>query len=86
MSKIAVGTKKNMGKTWFPELSDKRWLLVTITIKIINILGKSTKVHLYYCMKNCERSADKLRSNILNIITHYQVILAIWQIIELYMY
>ncbi|XP_064382205.1 uncharacterized protein LOC135331087 [Halichondria panicea] len=57
MKKVAIGTKKAQGKTWFPELSDKR---------------KSTKVHLYYCMKNCEQSADNLRKNILNIVKHYQ--------------
>jgi hypothetical protein len=33
MAKIAVGTLKNAGKTWLPELSDKR---------------KSTKVHLLH--------------------------------------
>ncbi len=27
MKKIAIGTKKAQGKTWFPELSDKRKLL-----------------------------------------------------------
>ncbi|XP_064398007.1 uncharacterized protein LOC135344697 [Halichondria panicea] len=60
MTKLAVGTKKTQGKTWFPELSDKR---------------KSTKVHLYYCMKNCKncaQSAEKLRKSILNISKHYQ--------------
>ena len=36
-------------------------------------LGKSTKVHLYYCMKNCAQSPTKLRESILNIVDHYQV-------------
>ena len=27
MSKIAVGSQKNAGKTWFPELADKRMLI-----------------------------------------------------------
>jgi predicted ferric reductase len=58
MSKIAVGAQKNAGKTWFPELADKR---------------KSTKVHLYYCMKNCSNSGDTLRSSIMNIVEHYKV-------------
>jgi hypothetical protein len=57
MSKIAVGAQKNAGKTWFPELADKR---------------KSTKVHLYYCMKNCSNSGDTLRSSIMNIVEHYK--------------
>jgi hypothetical protein len=57
MTKIAVGSRRNAGKTWFPELSDKR---------------KSTKVHLYYCMKNCAKSPDKLRASIMNIVDHYK--------------
>ena len=36
-------------------------------------VGKSTKTHLYYCMKNCENSPTKLRSSITNIVQHYQV-------------
>ena len=28
MQKIAVGTKKNEGKTWFPQLADKSMLLL----------------------------------------------------------
>ena len=32
MTKIAVGTKKNAGKTWFPELSDKRMYTCIATI------------------------------------------------------
>ncbi len=35
--------------------------------------GKSTKVHLYYCMKNCNGSPDILRADILNIVEHYKV-------------
>ena len=36
-------------------------------------LGKSTKTHLYWTMKNCGGDADQLRSGILNIVKHYQV-------------
>ena len=25
MAKIAVGSQKNAGRTWFPQLADKRW-------------------------------------------------------------
>ena len=35
-----------------------------------HLLGKSTKVHLYYCMKNCAQSAAHLRDSI---VKHYQV-------------
>jgi hypothetical protein len=57
MTKIATGPQKTAGVQWFPQLSDKR---------------KSTKVHLYYCMKNNDESPEKLRINILNIVKHYQ--------------
>lgn len=40
---------------------------------MLSLIGKSTKVHLYYCMKNCNLSGDILRKNILNIVKHYQV-------------
>ena len=35
MTKLAVGTKKTQGKTWFPELSDKRMLKLLSHINII---------------------------------------------------
>ena len=35
--------------------------------------GKTMKVHLYYWMKKCDQSPTKLRENILNIVSHYQV-------------
>ena len=34
---------------------------------------KSTKIHLYYCIKNYGGSSDLLHVNILNIVEHYQV-------------
>ena len=63
MSKIAVGSQKNAGKTWFPELADKR-MLIGIQYIMPIICRKEYKVHLYYCMKNCANSADMLRSSI----------------------
>ena len=39
--------------------------------------GKSTKVHLYWCMKNCALDPDNLRKQILNISQHYQVDLSL---------
>eukprot|EP00731_Ephydatia_muelleri_P015271 Em0008g991a len=41
----------NRNKSWFTELSDKM---------------KSTKTHLYWCMKNCTGNADDLRVMIMN--------------------
>uniref|UniRef100_A0A1X7USZ7 Mutator-like transposase domain-containing protein n=1 Tax=Amphimedon queenslandica TaxID=400682 RepID=A0A1X7USZ7_AMPQE len=57
MTSIATGTKKRAGITWYPELSDKR---------------KSTKTHLYYSMKNCNKSPENLRDSITNIVDHYR--------------
>ena len=77
--KISCGTKKTKENSWFVELSDKCkcsvYLLVSYSIDIhVHVhLGKSTKVHLYYCMKNCAQSPMKLRENILNIVEHYHV-------------
>jgi hypothetical protein len=58
MKAIAIGATRSSGKTWFPELSDKR---------------RSTKTHLYYCIRSCQRSPEKLRASILNIVDHYKV-------------
>ena len=46
-------------------------LICRINIYYIYV-ERSSKVHLYYCMKNCGRSPDKLRETILNLIQHYQ--------------
>eukprot|EP00731_Ephydatia_muelleri_P037040 Em0385g1a len=55
--RICSGTVANRNKSWFTELSDKM---------------KSTKTHLYWCMKNCTGNADDLRVMIMNISRHYQ--------------
>ncbi|KAL5502884.1 hypothetical protein EMCRGX_G009733 [Ephydatia muelleri] len=44
-------------KTWSAELSDK---------------ARSTKVHLYWCMKNCASNPDILCNMIMNISQHFQ--------------
>eukprot|EP00731_Ephydatia_muelleri_P021927 Em0014g518a len=54
---MCSGTVANRNKSWFTELSDKM---------------KSTKTHLYWCMKNCTGNADDLRVMIMNISRHYQ--------------
>ena len=36
-------------------------------------LEKSTKVHLYYCMKSCNGDAADLQCRIMNVVKHYQV-------------
>ena len=47
-------------------------LLYAFTLVLIGT-EKSTKVHLYYCMKNCAQSGKQLQKSILNIVKHYQV-------------
>ena len=39
-----------------------------------NYAGKSTKTHLYWCMKHANGDAEVLRESILNISRHYQVV------------
>ena len=58
MKSLAVGRVRDKGKTWFPELSDKR---------------ASTKRHVYWSMANCNGDPATLRVLIENIAAHYQV-------------
>ncbi|KAL5517552.1 hypothetical protein EMCRGX_G003114 [Ephydatia muelleri] len=55
--KICAGPVKARDKTWFAQLSDK---------------ARSTKVHLYWCMKNCASNPDILCNMIMNISQHFQ--------------
>ena len=77
MKKVAEGKVKDEEKVWFKELRDKRMLFYTNLLRyqlfFFCLLERSTKVHLYYCMKNCGRSPDRLREMILKIVKHYQV-------------
>lgn len=57
ITKVAQGTLSTEGKIWFTELSDK---------------VKSIKTHCYYAMKNCGGDAEKLRSQLRNIVEHYK--------------
>ena len=80
MKKITEGRVRDRGKTWFPQLVDKRKdVFTSLCVKyedfnsmFINT-GKSIKVHLYWAMKNCGDSPSKLQKLILNIPCHYQV-------------
>ena len=77
LKKVCMGTVAQRGKTWFPELSDKS-MLHGICVHAIscecNYAGKSTKTHLYWCMKRANGDAEVLRESILNISRHYQVV------------
>lgn len=70
MKAIAEGAAKHARTKWFPELSDKckKWFVFYQT----PLIGKSTKTHLYYCMKNSDGCPDTLQSSIDNIVQHYQ--------------
>ena len=47
------------------------WFVCFILLHMLCALGKSTKTHLYWCMKKCGDDAEQLRSDILNIVQHY---------------
>ncbi|XP_078365651.1 uncharacterized protein LOC144649932 isoform X2 [Oculina patagonica] len=57
IQKVANGLKRDEGKTWFPELTDK---------------VKATKTHFYYAMRNNDGTEEGFRKYLLNIIPHYQ--------------
>ena len=40
---------------------------------VYHYIGKSTKTHMYWAMKNCGGDGAQLRSGILNVVQHYQV-------------
>lgn len=78
MKKIAQGPQSKEGDKWFLELSDKRKWSVSLEYHhwlsfLLIQLGKSTKTHLYWAMKNCDGTGDDLRKRIMNILKHYQV-------------
>eukprot|EP00731_Ephydatia_muelleri_P035283 Em0111g8a len=57
LHRICAGTVRTRDRTWFTELSDK---------------ARCTKVHLYWCMRNCGGNPDCLRAMIVNISKHFQ--------------
>ena len=57
MKKISVGPNKNIGKTWHPELSDKR---------------ASFRNHVYWAMDNCGGDPEKLQFMMDNVVCHFQ--------------
>ena len=73
MVKLSQGTKKCRGVSWFPELTDKSNNSTLLLMNELRFTGKSIKTHLYWAMKNCECSAEKLHSLVDNITKHYQV-------------
>ena len=85
LQKISQGANKWEGVNWFQQLSDKRQptclqlkymqkcVCGLILCTCIHV-GKSTKVHMYWAMKNCDSSSEDLRQKIMNTSKHYQVI------------
>ena len=57
MKKISSGAMCREGKTWSSQLTDK---------------VHPVKTHVNYAMRNCEGSAEKLRSSLDNIVPHFQ--------------
>ena len=71
---ICAGTVRTRDRTWFTELSDKGMYFVDILIKNgISGYSACTKVHLYWCMRNCGGNPDRLCAMIMNISKHFQV-------------
>ena len=57
---------KDEGKVWFTQLREKHmlfWLLCVILACVL-CSERSSKVHLYYCMKNYGGSPEQLRKSI----------------------
>ena len=64
--KDGQGKVKDEGRVWFTRLREKRtlfWLLCVILIFVL-CSEHSSKVHLYYCMKNYGGSPEQLRESI----------------------
>eukprot|EP00731_Ephydatia_muelleri_P027496 Em0019g369a len=57
LHRICASTVRTRDRTWFTELFDK---------------ARCTKVHLYWCMRNCGCNPDCLRAMIVNISKHFQ--------------
>ena len=75
LKKVSTGLVSMRNKKWFPQLADKRTVFPLVFFTLINALslGRSTKIHLYWCMKTCDGSATDLQLRICNISHHYQV-------------
>ena len=76
MKSISVGALKRAGGV-SRTVGQKLVLILFCVICCCHVkmftIGRSTKVHLYHCMKNCEQSPEKLRTSVLNIVNQYQV-------------
>ena len=57
VKKVTSGAKKNIGKTWHPELEDKLEPLST---------------HAYYAIDHCNGNPSALRMSLLNAVEHYK--------------
>lgn len=83
LKKVCRGAVRGRDVTWFTQLSDKgacvfmSLLLHAIVLLLCTfptcIIAKSTKTHLYWCMKNCNGNPAVLRARIMGISKHFQV-------------
>ena len=60
-------------RTWFTELSDKGMYFLDIWNGISGYSARCTKVHLYWCMRNCGGNPVRLSAMIMNISKQFQV-------------
>ena len=60
LRRICAGTVRTRDRTWFTELSDKGMYFLDILIKngISGYSARCTKVHLYWCMRNCPSTCN----------------------------
>lgn len=85
LKKICQGAQKWEGVHWWRELADKRkdtFYQLLCILCVIESIGKSTKVHLYWAMRNSNGSPEDLRHNIMNTSKHYQVCISIMHVIS----
>ena len=57
LKKVSTGAKKNIGKSWHPQLADK---------------GSLLRNHVFWAIDNCGEDASKLKQLILCAISHFQ--------------
>lgn len=57
LKKIGSGAKKQLGKSWHPQITDK---------------GALVRNHMYWAMENCDNDPNTLRQHIDSCVTHFQ--------------
>ena len=71
MKKICQGCKRDMNRTWFPELSDKRELYYLSSLGDVCVYSQEHQASFVLGMKNCGNNPETLKNMIENILCHY---------------